>query len=361
MDRRKFLRNAGLLSTTALAGCINDPPTTDVPTDTDTDTPPTTPTQTPEPLRGVYVAPHMDEMKMIGMTTAANGRLKIAVSYALPHEFYLVTGPRFQQIDADPRATMHLMVSIWDTETTLTPPQAEPTVTISRDGEELTSLNPWPMLSQPMGYHFGDNVSVRGDGNYTFDIELNNDSSTMPSSLEDVFSETTVSLEKQFDPASALELGEMASDNPDDPGAIPPMEMDMMPVPQQPQFEDIPVELTDGKLTNGARVAVGTTDAAEFGVDSEQYLVVATQSQYNRYMLPLMSVAATITRDGDELYSDTIDSSLHPDIGHFYGAGVPELQPGDEVVIVFQSPPQTSRHIGYEESFRRMETLNYTI
>jgi len=76
----------------------------------------------------------------------------------VPHRFWLVAGD-MEQVDVDVDDSMHLMITAWDVETdTVLPVNVglelpSTTATRSTDG----SL-PWPMLSQRMGFHYGDNI-----------------------------------------------------------------------------------------------------------------------------------------------------------------------------------------------------------
>lgn len=357
MDRRQFLGTLSGATVVALAGCSNG--TDDTPTNQSTPTDTETPTDQQD-LRGAYVLDHKDEMQMFGVKS--DGRLKTALMYAVPHEFYLTTGTRTQKVEIQTQDTMHLMVSVWDDESNVLPPSVEPSVTIYRDGEQQTTVNPWSMLSQQMGYHFGDNLQIRGEGNYRFEVELNSESSRLSGDLVGVFDETSFTFEQQFNPFDVQSLDQMTVENADEAGAIPPMDMEMMPTPTQPAFSEMPIEMTDAQYTNDMGVAVGTFDSpGTFGIDTEQYLVVSPQTRYNRYLMPLMSVEATVTRGEETLYDGSLNSSLHEDLSLFYGAGTPALEQGDTVSVSFNAPSQLARGLGYEEAFLALDNLEYTL
>lgn len=314
------------------------------------------------PPEGAYIPEHMDMMKMIGMETAE--RLMVSLSYTRPHEFFLVTGTRTNNVEIQTSDTMHLMTMVHDMQTGAIAPQVEPTITVSRDGDELVSNQPWPMLSQPMGFHFGDNVAVSGQAAYRFDVTVNAAQSVLPDELGDVFTKQSITFEAEFDPASASELGQKhTGDEAGTAGALPPMEMDGMSIPQQPAYDEFPIELTGPQYTDDLGVAVGThDDPTSLGfTDGEIALVAATQTKYNRYPLGFMGVEATVTRDGDEVFADELSSAVDGELGHYYGAGTPALEVGDTVDLEFTTPPQVARHRGYERAFLELDTLTFTL
>jgi hypothetical protein len=344
MIRRKFLTGLGAGSISAIAGCVSSL------------------TATGEPPDGAYIPSHMDMMEMIGMQKA--GRLMISLSYTSPHEFFVVTGSRKNKTEIQEGDTMHLMALVHDMKTGVIAPQVEPTISISKNGQQVVSNQPWPMLSQPMGYHFGDNVNASGEATYRFDVTVNAARSVLPDDLSDVFTKQSVTFEKTFDPASASDLGvNQTGDKARTKGALSPMDMEMMSIPQQPAYGDIPLQLTEPQYTDDVAVAVGRhDDPIALGFDEgESALVAATQTRYNRYPLGFMGLEATVSRDGSEVYSGELTSAVHGDIGHYYGAWTPMLEPGDSVDIEFVTPPQVARHIGYETAFFELEPLSFTL
>ena len=289
---------------------------------------------------GVYIPSHMDMMEMIGMQKA--GRLMVSLSYTSPHEFFVVTGSRTNKTEIQDGDTMHLMAMVHDMKTGLIAPQVEPTITISKDGEELTSNQPWPMLSQSMGYHFGDNVTVSGKAAYQFDVTVNAAQSVLSDDLADVFTKETFTFESKFDPASASHLGiKKTGDKAGTAGALPPMNMDKMGIPQQPEYGEMPLQLTEPQYTDDIAVAVAAHD--------------------DPAGLGFMGVEATVTRDGDEVFAGELTSAVNGELGHYYGAGTPPLESGDTVELKFVTPPQGARHIGYETAFLELDALTFTL
>lgn len=360
MDRRKFIGTLSTATAIGLAGCSDNNDTPEPADDDGNDDDDENPPNEPSDLRGAYIPDHKDEMEMLGMQS--DGRINIALMYAVPHEFTLVTGTRTEHVEIQSRDTMHIMVSVWDNQTGILPPSVEPSITIYRDDTEVTNLNPWAMLSQQMGFHFGDNVQVSGAGQYRFEIDLNAETSAVSNNLDGVFTETSFTFEQEFDPFDAQSLNTMGTDNVGEPGAIPPMDMGMMPIHTQPAYADMPIDMTDSQHTNDMAVAVGALDSAgEYGDDTAQRLVVSPQTRYNRYLMPLLSAEATVERNGETIYDDSINSSLHEDLGLFYGANISELRDGDTVTVTFNAPSQMARGLGYEEAFLQLDDLEFTI
>lgn len=354
-SRRELLAGLGVATAASLAGCagglVGDGGSPAPPSpagDADSD--------------GAYVPTHRDGMRMIGMQR--DGRLVATLSYTVPHEFFLVTGTRTNQATVAGDDTMHLMVQVMDAETDAVAPQVEPTIEMTRDGEPVGSNQPWPMLSQSMGYHFGDNVAASGEGSWRFDVRVNAATSVLSPGLAEVFTKRTFTFEREFAPEDAAGLGfEDAGYRAGEAGVLAPMSMEMMTVPQQPRFDSLPIDVTEPGLTDDVTAAVGVhDDPASLGFEGgESALVVSTQTRYNRYQLGFMGLRATVTRDGEEVFAGDLRSAVDGELGHYYGAATPPLEAGDVVEVEFVTPPQVARHIGYETAFLQLEPLTFTL
>ena len=185
MNRRGFLRGTAVAGTVAIAGCLeglgfeeqsawSNPPLVD-------DRP-----------NAVYLPAGTEEMGTYGRAT--DGEYAVELTYTIPHRFWLVAG-EIERIDVDADDSMHLMLTVWDPETdTVLPVNAE--LDVLRDGDSVTGqLSPWPMLSQRMGFHYGDNISLPDEGEYTARIRIGR--------LE---AEGTGAFEDRFDSPSTLEI-----------------------------------------------------------------------------------------------------------------------------------------------------------
>jgi hypothetical protein len=353
MDRRTFLAMTGLPCVGGLAGCVTDLPGDDSGSNGD-----------PSVSSGIYYPSHRDKMEMIGKRSGeSSSRLTLALTATVPHEFWLVTGSRTNRAEVRDEATMHLMVVVWDSETGLVAPSVSPALTIYRDGTQAASLSPWSMLSQPMGFHYGGNVAVSGAGDYRFEVSLNAATEALGGDLASVFQQEAISISTSFDPSSLSDMGTITVDSSGDPGALSPMAMDAVQIPRQPEYSDIPLSLSDPKETDDVRTAVGSASTDQVGTFSsrEDVLMVVPQTRFNRYPLPLMGIKATVRRDGSTVFEGDLSPGVHPDVGHFYAAGVEALETGDEVEVSYSTPPQFARHLGYEVAFFDIPNQTFTL
>jgi hypothetical protein len=308
----------------------------------------------------VYHPTHVEGMQMAG--TAESGAYSCALTYSFPHRFWLVTGDRTEQVTVADEDTVHLMPVVWHTETGLVPPDANPQVTIRRDGEPPNSLSPWAMLSQPMGVHFGDNVALPSEGDYDVEVSVGEGSARRTGALADAggatFEFTLSYSESKLDEISYDSLPEETQGT---RGAVEPHEMGMVPGQRLPDPEGVPGTLR-GTATSGDASFVVTTGAdAPAAAGDGTYLAVSARTPHNRYRLPLMSLSATLTRDGETVSDDVLRATLDPDFGYHYGATVPAVESGDELAVTVDAPPQMARHEGYETAFLEMPPATLTL
>ncbi|MFW5938433.1 MAG: DUF7350 domain-containing protein [Halanaeroarchaeum sp.] len=353
MNRRSFLGAAGALASTSLAGC----------TDLLQWQSPYAPPIAEDRPDAVYQPTHVEAMEMIGMQQT--GPYGCALAYTYPHRFWLVTGTRTERVSITSEDSIHLMAVVWDRETGLVLPDASPAVDVTVAGESVTSLNPWTMLSQPMGTHFGDNVTLPSEGSYTFDVAISPPSlpryGSIPAGPE---GGTNCSFDFEYSVADrdALEITNFPEKQ-GTPGAVPTMEMDMLPASTVPRAAALPGRQIGTKTSGDADlVLTAIDDASPFGGDTDQtYLVVSPRTPYNRYGLPFTSLAATIDRDGETVFDGSLSAGLHPDLATHYGAVVDSLESGDDLSIVVEAPPQLSRHEGYETAFIEMPDVQLSV
>lgn len=309
---------------------------------------------------GVYYPTHVDGTKMLGM--GENGRIKVGLMYSIPHPFWTITGTDTNLASVGDDATAHLMATIWDAETKTVLPTANVSAELLTDGESTDSRSLWPMLSQTMGYHFGDNVTLDGDGTYTARLSVGAMQARRMGALRGAFGERTtldVEFEHSRDELASLSY-ETLPDRKGTPGAIEPMDM-KMPIAQVPERDALPGVRATGS-SGDADVVVFTPDEnPHFVADGEAYLAVSPRTPYNRYPLPFTSLSARLARDGEAVFDDVLRPALDPDLGYHYGAGVPGLESGDELAVVVDAPPQVARHEGYETAFVEMPELTMTV
>ena len=355
MERRNFLRaSGGLVSAASMAGCLSrlgfrirdagrEPPVLE-------DRP-----------NAVYIPTHVEGMKMAGMAKA--GPYRCALTFSFPHRFWLVTGQNRKRVDIQSEDSVHLMVSLWDPETKVVPPVGSVSLDISGPGEPST-VRPWPMLSQNMGFHFGDNVPLSGDGTYDVTVDVGPMQTQRSGGFQGTFGEpASASISFEFS-QSALEeimfkrLEERAGER----AAVDPMQMEMMPLAQLPPKADLPGTVVGEATSGDGRFVVTKLDSPPEGIDgSGPYLAVSARTPYSRYPLPFMSLSATVERSGSTVFDGPLTATLDPQLNYHYGASMDALESGDSIMLTVGAPPQVSRHEGYETAFFEMPPMELTV
>jgi hypothetical protein len=353
MNRRRFLQCAGLAGGVSTTGCLsqlgfetrpgNEPPIVENRPD------------------AVYYPSHVEGMEMAAMGEA--GPYQCAVTYSFPHRFWLVTGQDRERVDVESDDSLHLMLSLWDAETGVVPPSNSLDLAVERDGETVAEKPPWPMLSQNMGFHFGDNVALTGDGTYTANVRVGPLQTRRTGAFRDRFGEAaSASLEFEFSQGALDELRFEELQNRGVEGAVEPMEMEMMPLAQLPEPDGLPGRQVGEATSGDGRFVVTALDEPPAGVEaSGTYLAVSARTPYNRYPLPFMGLSATLTRDGDTVFDDALTPTLDPDLDYHYGATVDGVESGDALELSVGAPPQVARHEGYETAFFDMQRMELTV
>lgn len=346
MRRRDALRaGAGLLGA-SLAGCLDALESESAWRDLVIDRP-----------DEVYVPPKVDGMVVWG--TATTDDYALALSATRPHRFWTVTGSETTQIAMRDAHSAHLMASVWNPETGHHVP-AEVAVGIERDGEVLLDRVLWPMLSQRMGVHHGDNVALPEDGAYTAVLRVVPEARRppdLPDSSGPGLEPATIRIEFEYEAGAidALDRTILEERRRGRPGAVEPMDHadhghgggghadhDHPPVPTAPPVDSLPGAVgIDGTGDCEVVVAVRPADAGE-------YLAVSPRTPYNGFPLTRASLSATVGRDAGT--ETSLPEAITPALGHHYGAVVDPIG-ADELEIGFDSPPQLARHEGYETAF----------
>lgn len=304
----------------------------------------------------VYVPTHIDGMEMVGM--ASPDDYQIAVSVSTPHQFWLVTGTDRSRVTVTDDVDVHLMVTLVEPETGIALPNGNVEVTVKQDGEEVDRRSMWPMLSQRMGFHFGDNVPLGGEGTYEVTTSLSPMNVRRTGGFRGRFSQSVeTSFTYEFSPEAVQDI--MYQPLPDEQGnrgAVQPMQMEMLPVHQLPSTEDVPGELVGETTSADARFVVVRHSDPPTGVEgSKDYLAVSARTPYNRYPIPFMSLSATVTGGGETLFDGPLQATIDPDLDYHYGATVDDLSGADTITLSVGAPPQVARHEGYETAFFTFE------
>lgn len=355
-SRRRFLAGVGAAGFGGLAGCMG------FQLQSSNGREPSLAENRPD---AVYYPTHTEGMEMVGM--GGDGDYICMLSYTWPHRFWTVTGRETNRVTIQDGDSTHLMATVWHADAGLVTPDVNPKLTVRQTGDRVTSLNPWPMLSQPMGFHFGDNVQLPGDGEYQVEVSVGEPSAHRTGSLADAGAATfEFTLEFEQSKLEELRFTDVPDAREGTRGAVPRMEMNTemgMPKTKAPEASAFPGDLRGSGTAGDAEfVVAGLDDVARFdGNEGESYLAVSPRTPYNRYVLPLMSLSATVTRGDKTVYDDVLRATLDADLNAHYGAVVSGIESGDEVTVTVDAPPQLSRHEGYERAFVEMGDVSMTL
>jgi len=299
----------------------------------------------------VYVPTHTEGMEMAGTTEV--GDYGVALSFSFPHMFWLVDGDERTQVAIEGDDSIHLMATVWDRATGTVVPDSSLSATVTQDGETVDDRTLWLMLSQNMGIHAGDNVSLNGDGTYEVDLEIG----PVPARRTGAFADRLDASERAsftlaFERSTLDAIRyERLSDRQGERGAVRPMDMEMLPVARLPDPGELPGRLVAEVASGDVTLPVVRLDEPPEGVDGTgAYLAVSARTPYNDYPLPRMTLSARVTRDGTTTFDDVLSPTFGPDLGYHYGA-VADVQSGDDLALSVDLPPQVARHEGYETAF----------
>ena len=341
MDRRTFLRAGAGVSALSLAGCaglLETQSTGNAPV----------PENRPD---GIYVPGHVEGTEMIG--TNRGGDFAAGLMYSYAHRFWTVTGDTVERTSIEDGDDVHLMASVWDPETQTVLPETGLSLEILRDGSLVSEEVIYPMLSQPMGVHYGANFGLDGDGSYTVRLSVGGVSTRRTGNFRDRFGEpATIDIPFEYSRSARDELAYEVLDRGGERGAVDPREMEMMPDSFAPAVEDLPGQVLGSGRSDDAVLVATALEEPPTGVDSEgTYLAVSARTRYNRMVVPAMGVTGTLTRGGEAIFDGRLVRTLDPGLGYHYGAVADSVKPGDELTLSVTTQPQTARHEGYETAF----------
>ncbi|MDG5759412.1 hypothetical protein QA600_08665 [Natronococcus sp. A-GB1] len=431
IDRRTLVRRTGALAgAVALAGCTgtdgdgtdDENGADDGNEDDDVEAVPEI-VEVEDPPEAVYVPTHREQMRTL--EPIEDGDVAIAPMLSYPHPFWIVAGggeDSVERVDPEEGHGVHMMFTAWDRETgTVLPVDDGAELRVFQDGEQVGSpLSPWTMLSQEMGFHFGDNVSLPGNGSYTVEVEMPALSTRKTGGLEDRLTEAaSASFEFEYDEAFREEVVDgveyLDEELWGERGALEPMDHGEhdhhgeaddhghedhshddhgdggdhddhehgdenehahheIPYSQLPPAEEYPGTLLredgadgteppdDADLPRSGDAAIVATllESESRLAGDERYLLVSPRTPYNRVPLADATLAATVERDDGSGTDTVLEQTLDGEYGLHYGAEV-AAEPGDDVTVSFEAPPQVARHQGYETAFLEMEPLELTV
>ncbi|KDE58999.1 hypothetical protein EL22_00850 [Halostagnicola sp. A56] len=388
IDRRHFLVQAGAAAgAVAVAGC-----TLEVEDETaDGSGDPTLPQfyEIQDKPDAVYLPTHREAMEMLEPVEAGEYTLAPMLSYV--HPFWIISGDEIEREEPDDGNGVHLMIVVWDTETGVVLPIDSGTqLRVTKDGERIGSPRTlWTMISQQMGFHFGDNVPLADDGTYTAELTIPPLDVRTTGELEGKFAETeTASFEFEYDAAFRNEIPARVEyldrEEWGEPGALEPMRhggdmengghndsddedaghVQFSALPPAEEYPGIGLEPSSGADAATSGDAVFVTRLLESGSrfveGGERYLLVSPRTPYNR--VPLADMAMTATVSGGETDSAVaLEQTIDGEYGIHYGAALAGVEPGSTVTIEIDSFPQVARHQGYDTAFFDMPPVELMV
>lgn len=282
---------------------------------------------------------------MVGKTT--QGDYEVSLSYTYPHRFWTVNGTRTEEVEPADDEEVHVMMTVRDSETGVPMPVSSgASLEILKDGETVTERSPWTMVSQPMGFHLGDNVPLGGDGEYVARATLGEPSERLAGPLEERFGggETAeMSFEYSREERDSIGCEEFEEERWGEAGAVDPM-MDR-----------------GGRDTEGATEARADDDTLFAFENDDGYLAVHALTPHNRHALPSMALEATVERDGETVYDESLVPTVDGRGYHYAPETDHDAQGGDTVKVDVVTPPQVARHTGYQTAFLGSPTVEVTL
>ena len=366
MERRRFLAAVGALSTLPVAGCRTSDSAGDT-TGATTDgaapstAAPTTSASASGKPSGIYVQSFRERMSMQGTATA--GAYGFALLFTVPHTFWTVTGDTVSTVERAPEDSIHLMAAVWDAETGAALPETGLSVEIDRDGSLVSEEVIYPMLSQPMGFHYGGNFTLDGDGTYTVELSVGATNTRRAGAFADRLDDpASAEIDLAFTDESRSAVSTRPIEQGGQPGALQPMESMSTPKAVAPTRAELPGTVSERARSDDADFLATLLDSPPVGVDGRgRYLAVSARTRYNGYVLPAMALDGTVTCDGETVFDGRLARTIHPDLGYHYGAPVGTVASGDELTLSVETIPQVARHEGYETAFRQFEPVTLTL
>jgi hypothetical protein len=297
----------------------------------------------------IYIPSHVEGMKTSGMTRQGDYAFGLMYSYA--HRFWNVSGDSVSLTEIADEDDVHLMASVWDPETMTILPDTGLSAEICRGDSLVSQETIYPMLPEPMGSHHGANFGQNGDGEYAVKPSVCAMSTRRSGAFQDRFSEpATVEVPFEYSQQAKEEIMlKLMEDETATPGAVDPMEMEVMPDSLAPSESDLPGTIIGSGMSNDAKFGAVVLDTLPSGIDGDgQYVAVSARSRFNR-MIPLaMGLEGTLSSGSEILFEGEFTRALDPYLNYYYGAVVDGVEPGDELSLRVTVQPQTTRHKGYE-------------
>jgi hypothetical protein len=352
MRRRTLLRVAGLggaVGVLGTAGCLDRGGAGDR-------GPGTPPPPIEDPPTAVYRPSNVSGTRLVGV--ADDGPFRFGLLYSLPSRFWELVGQTGYRRDPTPEDSIHLMATVWDPDSGVVLPEVGLTTEVRRDGDLVTEEAVYAMLSQRLGFHYGDNFALPGDGEYTVRLRVGGLQIRRTGAFADRFADpATVEVPLQFEAADRAGLERRPVTDAGRPGAVEPSPVVDVPNAVARSPSALPGTHRGQVRTGDAVLDVLSLDgeaAARF--EAETYLAVVVRTPYNGMVLPAMGLRVTL--DGAE---HRLLRTVDPDLGYHYGVAVDHLRPGARLTLTTTTPPQVARHEGYETAFVEMPPVSLTL
>jgi uncharacterized protein involved in high-affinity Fe2+ transport len=104
------------------------------------------------------------------LATADWQGMKIQAMAMTAVPFVVFNGSKEQMVKVPKHTSFHLMVMLNDAHSGVAIPYASVWATISKAGKVVYDERQWPMLSEYMGPHYGNDVSLPGPGSYQLSL-----------------------------------------------------------------------------------------------------------------------------------------------------------------------------------------------
>lgn len=139
---------------------------------------PVTPATTSASMAGMGMSGSVKGMSVDGikpvptrtLATADWQDMKVSAMAMTAVPFVIFNGTREQTVKPPKHTSFHLMVMLNDARTNVAIPYASVWATIRKAGKVVYDERQWPMLSEYMGPHYGNNVTVPGTGRYQLSL-----------------------------------------------------------------------------------------------------------------------------------------------------------------------------------------------
>jgi hypothetical protein len=239
-------------------------------------------------------------------------------------------------------------VTPFDPESGQVVPDTGLSVEVYRDGSLVTQETIYRMLSQQMGFHYGANFPLDGDGTYEVRVAVGGVGLRRFGGFEGRFGDPgTASVSFEYSERARNDLPyTLLSDRQGERGALEAMAMGGNPVGRTP--ESLPgTPLGTGSLDDAQFRAARVADSRLGG---DPYLAVVAETPFNRFVLPRMGLSARVGT-GDGAAETDLRPALDPALGFHYGASVPGLTADSDVSVTVETPSVVARHEGYETAF----------